>query len=138
VKLARPLPSPNLAIHQHLLEEARKLQPGLDTSMVDEVRRVVWSTVSSPPCSATRVAKLLGIQRRPLQRRLLAEGTSFRQLRDEVLYGMSRQMLRSTSMKIAEVAVALGYSEAAAFIHAFTRWSSETPDKWRRAPGHSN
>lgn len=57
---------------------------------------------------------------------------SFRRLRDEVLHDMSRQMLGNTTMRVADVAVALGYGEASAFIHAFSRWSGQTPDQWRR------
>jgi len=113
------------------------LQARLGKGLVDEVRRIVHSTVSSPPCNVARVAQLLGLHERTLNRRLQADGTSFRRLRDEVLHEMSRQMLGNTSMGVADVAVALGYAEASAFIHAFTRWSGQTPDRWRRACGQT-
>ena len=92
------------------------------------------SHLSNPPCSASRVASLLGMHERTLNRRLRADGTNFRRVRDEVLYSASQQMLHTTSMRLAEVAMALGYAEPSAFIHAFTRWSGQTPDRWRR--GH--
>ena len=79
--------------------------------------------------------ELLGMHERTLNRRLQVDGTSFRRVRDEVLYSASQQMLRTTSMRLAEVAAALGYAEPSAFIHAFTRWSGQTPDRWRR--GHA-
>jgi AraC-like DNA-binding protein len=50
-----------------------------------------------------------------------------------VLYNLSCQMLAASSMRVAEVAVSLGYADASAFIHAFTRWAGRTPDRWRRA-----
>jgi AraC-like DNA-binding protein len=88
-----------------------------------------------PPCTASRVAALLNVHERTLNRRLQAEGTSFSQLRDGVLHTMAMQMLGASSMPLADVAMALGYSEASAFIRAFTRWSGQTPDRWRRENG---
>jgi AraC-like DNA-binding protein len=34
-------------------------------------------------------------------------------------------------MNLAEIAHVLGYAEASAFIRAFTRWSGQTPQRWR-------
>jgi AraC-like DNA-binding protein len=130
--LAQSLPAANPALYQYLKKEADRLQSLLGKGLVDELRRIVQSTVSSPPSNVSRVAQLLGMHERTLNRRLQAENTSFRQVRDEVLHDMSRQMLGNTSMRVADVAATLGYSEASAFIHAFTRWSSQTPDQWRR------
>ena len=36
-------------------------------------------------------------------------------------------------MSLGEIAAALGYSEASAFIRAFRRWSGRTPTAWRGA-----
>jgi AraC-like DNA-binding protein len=126
------LPAANPTLRQYLQKEAARLQSLLGQSLVDEVRRMVRATLSNPPCTASRVAQLLGMHERTLNRRLQADSTSFRRVRDEVLYRTSRQMLGTTSMRLAEVAAALGYAEASAFIHAFTRWSGRTPDQWRR------
>jgi AraC-like DNA-binding protein len=131
--LARPLPAYNPVLHEYLRKEADRLQLLLGKGIADEVRRIVQAMVTSPPCSASRTARVLGLHERTLNRRLQAEGSSFRQLRDEVLYSLSGQMLAASSMRVAEVAVSLGYADASAFIHAFTRWAGRTPDRWRRA-----
>ena len=34
-------------------------------------------------------------------------------------------------MPLAQIAVALGYSEVSAFTRAFRRWSGQTPTAWR-------
>jgi AraC-like DNA-binding protein len=135
--LALSPPAANPTLHQYLRREADRLHALLGKGLVVEVRRMVHSTISSPPCNVSRVAQLLGMHERTLNRRLQADGTSFRRLRDEVLHDMSRQMLGNTSMRVADVAVTLGYSEASAFIHAFTRWSGQTPDQWRRGNSQS-
>ena len=127
------LPAANPTLHRYLQQEAGRLKTLLGKGLVDEVHRMVRATVASPPCTAARVARLLGLHERTLNRRLQADGTTFRRVRNEVLYSASRQMLGATTMNLAEVASALGYADASAFIHAFTRWSGQTPDQWRRA-----
>ena len=131
--LGLSLPAANPMLYRYLRQEAERQKTLLGKGLADEVHRMVRATIASPPCTAARVAGLLGLHERTLNRRLQADGTNFRRLRDEVLYSASRQMLGATSMKLAEVASALGYADASAFIHAFTRWSGQTPDQWRRA-----
>lgn len=131
--LGHPLPAANPMLHRYLRQEAERQKRLLGKGLAEEVHRMVRATITRPPCTAARVAGLLGMHERTLNRRLRADGTNFRRLRDEVLYSASRQMLGATSMKLAEVASALGYADASAFIHAFTRWSGQTPDQWRRA-----
>jgi AraC-like DNA-binding protein len=130
--LAVSVPAANPVLHKLLQQEAERLHSLRGTGLAHEVKRMVRATASNPPCSAARVASLLGMHERTLNRRLQATGVNFRRLRDEVLYEMSQQILSTSSMRLTEVAAALGYAEDSAFIHAFTRWSGQTPDQWRR------
>lgn len=131
--LQRRLAASNPTLHAYLRKEAERLQSLLGRDAVDDVRRVVQGLVAYGPVSAARVASLLGMHERTLHRRLRTHDTSFRRVRDEVLLHIARCLLGTTSMRVAEVAAALGYSEASAFIHAFGRWSGQTPEEWRRA-----
>ena len=78
------------------------------------------------------VAAELGMAPRTLHRHLGAEGTSFRQLVDEVREALAEEML-SHRMTVEEVAERLGYSEASSFVHAFKRWKGVSPRAYRRA-----
>ena len=74
---------------------------------------------------------------RSLHRHLAAEGTSFRQLLDEVREVLSEEML-AHRMTIDEVAERLGYAEASSFVHAFKRWKGMSPRIYRqRGPERS-
>ena len=78
------------------------------------------------------VAAELGMAPRTPHRHLGADGTSFRQLVDEVRKALAEGML-SHRMTVDEVAERLGYSEASSFYHAFKRWKGVSPSAYRRA-----
>ncbi|MGA7980859.1 MAG: helix-turn-helix transcriptional regulator [Chromatiaceae bacterium] len=73
------------------------------------------------------------MHRRTLNRRLNAQGTSFKELLQEVRFEISQQLLRDTRLPVVEVAEALGYAAAGAFTRAFQRWSGKSPTAWREA-----
>lgn len=76
------------------------------------------------------LAAEFGIAERTLHRRLVDEGTSFRALVDEVRETLGTELL-AAGLTVAEVARRLGYSETAAFTHAFTRWTGTPPSRYR-------
>ena len=129
--LATPVPTADRALHSLLQRHADAARDRSGTDPASEVRRVVHGSIAEGGGHAAQVAGLLGVHVRTLNRRLAAAGTTFQQLRDEVLHEMSLQLLGATSMPVAAVADALGYADATAFIRAFRRWSGRTPAQWR-------
>lgn len=80
--------------------------------------------------SMAAVVQNLGMTERTLHRKLKAEGSSWRQVRDAVRFGMAEELLQ-TQMSIEEIAGRLGFSDSANFTHGFKRWSGLTPGKYR-------
>ncbi|MGO9943533.1 MAG: helix-turn-helix transcriptional regulator, partial [Rhodoblastus sp.] len=66
-----------------------------------------------------------------LNRRLSAEGRTFRQLANEARFVVAQQLLAGTRMPVTSVALALGYADASAFTHAFQRTVGLAPSEWR-------
>jgi AraC-like DNA-binding protein len=83
--------------------------------------------------SPASLAVTLCVSERTLQRRLTERGLSYRVLLDQVRYQQARELLRARRMTIEQIAVALGYSEMAAFTRAFTRWFGASPSSYRRS-----
>ena len=131
--LRKTVAAANPALHKLLEQQAVAARSQAGSGFAAEVRRIVQGTIAHHTCHAARVSGLLGMHERTLNRRLQAEGTSFMQVRDEALYGASRQLLGGSSMNLSDIADALGYADATTFIRAFTRWSGQTPMQWRRA-----
>jgi len=77
------------------------------------------------------LAHMVNMSERTLRRRLEAQSLSYRALRDETRFERARDLLARTSMTMAQVADAVGYSDARAFRRAFKRWSGQLPTDYR-------
>ncbi len=87
--------------------------------------------VLGAPLTPDRAAVALGISTRTLARRLAEEGATFSELAQLVRFETAQRFLR-TDKSLAEIATALGYSDATAFIRAFKHFTGKTPARWRR------
>jgi len=70
---------------------------------------------------------------RTLRRRLAAAGTDFENLVEDVRRTLAQELLRRTELTVSQVAERLGYSEPSTFIRAFKRWTTESPQRYRKA-----
>ncbi len=84
------------------------------------------------------VALGLHLSYRTLVRRLTDEGTTFRQLLDEVSMAYAEELLGKTSKSIAEIAQRLGFSNSANFARTFKRVTGKTPSMLRLPSGARN
>lgn len=94
------------------------------------VRQVLLQDIANCPNFET-VAKLLRTPPRTLRRQLRAQNTSFRELIDELRAHVAIKYLRDTNMTSEDIALALGFSDAANFRHAFRRWTKESPSTFK-------
>ncbi|MGJ8671229.1 MAG: AraC family transcriptional regulator ligand-binding domain-containing protein [Oceanococcus sp.] len=89
--------------------------------------------LSHPPgvLSEAEAAAALFISKRTLARRLRAEGTGFRQLRDDILAQQASAYLRDSQLSVDAIAVLLNYHDSANFRRAFKRWFDLSPQAYR-------
>ena len=80
-------------------------------------------------------AAMLHMSERTLNRRLQKEGTSFRQIRGDILGSWARQHLRETDHSVEAIAAVLGYQDAANFRRAFRNAEGCSPSEFRRRGG---
>jgi len=74
----------------------------------------------------------LGMQERVIQRHLLEQHTSFRQLKSKVLKQRCLELLIHRNLDPEDVAQTLGYSETSAFYRAFKLWFGATPKQFKQ------
>jgi len=99
-------------------------------STTSQVRRLLIERRHHLP-SLSATARLLHLTPRTLHRRLLAEGTSFREILEDLRFALARDYLISEHVGVDEVAYVLGYSDAANFRRAFKRWAGMPPSVFR-------
>lgn len=101
------------------------------TSISETIRRAIEEN----PAHSGRdeVAAMLGMSVSTVKRRLDAEGTTFRELREAVLRERAIVRLLDPSLPVSQIAIDLGYSDLANFSHAFKRWTGQSPVAFRRA-----
>lgn len=100
-----------------------------DESYAARAMSTVKRMLHEPGFSQELVARQLGCGARTLARRLANEGTSLREIVETVRKARAEDLLDG-SRSVAEVAFLLGYSEPAAFLHAFRRWHGMSPRAW--------
>lgn len=81
-----------------------------------------------------RVARLLGMSVRTLQRRLASSGRSWSDVVEAFRRDEAARLLAGPT-PLVEVAARLGYREQTSFTRAFRRWTGQTPAQWRRSAG---
>ena len=132
---ARWLDAPNVGsdaiVHAAARTAARAAARGTDRRLSETVRGVVRALVMSGTLTGPTVAAAIGLHERTLRRRLAAEGVGLQELIAEARFDIARQLLHETRLPLAEIAEALGYAEAAAFVRAFRGWAGCTPGRWR-------
>ncbi|MES2261937.1 MAG: AraC family transcriptional regulator [Pseudomonadota bacterium] len=78
-----------------------------------------------------KMALALALNARTLRRRLEMEQTSYRAILNQVRMQLALSYLKNTDLTNEEIAVRLGYSDAANFRHAFARWTGAPPGDFR-------
>ena len=99
----------------------------------DGLRGRVERLLKSAPAgrlTADEAARLTGVSRRTLVRRLSDAGTGYRELADAELRARAERLLRAGDLSHTQIAEALGYTDPSSFSRACRRWFRGPP-----APG---
>jgi AraC-like DNA-binding protein len=129
--LETPVPGADPRQRARLDAEVAKYWSVALPTIADQVARLLRPRVLFGDDSLETVAHCLTMHPRTLNRRLQAEGVTFRKLLSETRFEVARQLLLGTRMGVSGIAAALGYADASAFTHAFRRMAGEPPLEWR-------
>jgi AraC-like DNA-binding protein len=116
LEVANPNADPVAARYAHkLVETALHNKPA---DMASEVRALVVAQLGGGHCTIDLVARQLGITRRTVHRRLLAEGQTFSRILDDVRRDLAARYLADQHRSLAEVSMLLGFAAPS----GFSRW----------------
>lgn len=98
---------------------------------VQKAKRALADGLANGNASLETLAKQMHMSARTLRRQLEAQGTSYKDLLDELRKELSFHYLTRSSESFDEIARRLGFSESSAFYRAFKRWAGTTPAAYR-------
>jgi len=102
-----------------------------DRGWVARVRRRLRACHGSSWPTLQDLAGEFGLAPATLRRRLEAEGSSFREVKDGLRRDRAIDALSQSEQTVAEIAATLGFSEPSAFHRAFKQWTGVRPGEYR-------
>lgn len=102
------------------------------STTADRVRELVELLLPLGRCSVDQVARMLGVDRRTLQRHLASEGESFTALLHATRVGLAERHLANSRYSLTEISEVLGFAAPSAFSRWFSQQFGMSPSDWRR------
>ncbi|HEV7906745.1 MAG TPA: AraC family transcriptional regulator [Pseudonocardiaceae bacterium] len=137
--LRMPVVQDEAALRRYLRHSPAELLSRRDygADAASQVRRILGEGLGGGLPALEDVAARLGVSGPTLRRKLAAEGTSFREVREQLLRDQAVASLVRGGESVEELARRLGFSEASAFHRAFKRWTGSSPGAYRTGAAQS-
>lgn len=136
--LDRPLPQANPLLHKLAIAYVCEGLERQRADIADQVGFLVRRLLPTMKCSLANVAQRLCVHERTLQRKLKQTGLVFEDIVDEVRKSRAEELLKQSTLPIAQIAELLGYAEQSSFNRACLRWFRTTPTRVRQRVGIAN
>ncbi len=101
-------------------------------STLDAIQHVLERHLHEKDLNADQVAKLMGVSKRTLSRRLAMSNTSLAKEIARKRREIAERELLQGEDSVAAIGGMIGYPDPAVFTRAFKRWTGETPTQFRR------
>jgi AraC-like DNA-binding protein len=136
----RPFVTYNAELLEMLQPQLDKnnLQVKAEATVAERVKWILKRMLAGGRPDVSVVARELGLSVRTLQRRIVDEGTTFRELLAAIRKEMAREYLSRPEMPLTEIAFLLGFEDTSSFYRAFRTWEETTPERWRVDSGESD
>ena len=129
--LEKSIPASDPAMARYLKAYFDSILPSGHSEVSETVRELLWVMLKSGSCSAERVAKHLGVDRRTINRRLATEGQSYSAILDAVRRDMVTNFVEHGQRPLNEIAGMLGFSGLSAFSRWFRTRFGRSASDWR-------
>lgn len=126
-----PLPTANAALARINEDAAARYLADLDGDAFQrQLRQLIQERLPNGDPSQEDIAQRLLMTPRSLQRRLADDGTTYREILNDLRHKLAVEYLSQGLYSISEVAYLLGFAELSAFTRAFKRWTGVAPSAW--------
>ncbi len=119
-------------LHQTISNQINKNLENLKhQNIVDEVSNYIAKNLEVGICSEDEVVKFFPLQKRTLQQKLKAFGTSYQKILDNLRFEKAEMYLTNSTLNMYQIADLLCYQSSAAFSFAFSKRYGISPSKWK-------
>jgi len=132
-----PLPASDSTMARHLQSYLDTMASRPHTTMSAQVRECIYVMLPSGLCSADRVARRLGVDRRTVHRHLADEGETFSSLLDAARTELVTRYVENRERPLSAIAELLGFSALSAFSRWFRQKFGCSVSDWRAAQPNS-
>ena len=125
------------ALFPIILDHVKRLanRVGASMSASEQARKVLSNSDFARPPRLQDVAGIMGISAATLNRRLRAEGSSWRDMLGQWRMEAAVRLLRQSRRDVADIALSVGFAESASFVRSFKRHYGTTPKRYREGSG---
>jgi len=117
-------------LNEHIV--VKYLAHSAKKDILNRVKAAIIDALASGSASEVVVAEAIHMTPRNMHRKLQKEGTSFRQLLNDVRQDLALQYIQDRSKTLTEISFLLGFSEVSSFSRAFKNWTGKPPSEARR------
>ena len=104
-----------------------------DDNIVAKVQLIIRQRLGTNGCNIESVALLLDMHPRALQRELKKNDCTFKMLLSDIRHEVAEHYLRSSNIRLVDLADILGYKNVSAFSLAFKNKKGKAPNHWRES-----
>lgn len=118
-------------LHDNLSRFAHSVRSSRPRDLQEEVRILIRKNLELQLVGEEYLTRFFPFEKRTLQRRLNAQGTSYRALLHDVRIAMAMDLLANSDISMTRLAERLCYTDLANFTNAFTEHAGMPPSAWR-------
>jgi len=118
-------------LESHASQQISELESKLGSFSLS-VMQVVRKQLNLGQARKELVADELGVSLRTLQRKLIAEGTQYQTIADEVRLEIAKELLLESRLGLQDIAYNLGFADSRSFHRRFKQWTGLTPGEFRK------
>jgi AraC-like DNA-binding protein len=129
--LDAPIPRTDPIMARYVRSYVESIASSRSTTASRKVRELLYVMIPSGRCSATEVARELGVDRRTLHRHLIREGETFSRILTNTRIELAKRFLENRDRSLTSIAEMLGFSAQSAFMRWFRTHFGCTATVWR-------
>ncbi|MEP4197112.1 MAG: AraC family transcriptional regulator ligand-binding domain-containing protein [Aliishimia sp.] len=100
-------------------------------SIAARARQALLEGLPGGQAGADQIARMLGLSKRSLQRRLAEEDMQFKEILEDTRRALALSYLQRRDIGMQEIALLLGFRDPSSFFRAFKGWTGQTPRSLR-------